>query len=697
MSTIIITAVAPGKLRRLICAGLALAIVAAYWPLWRCGFVVFDDHEYVVENDAIQHGLNWRAISWAFTTTHAGNWHPLTWISHILDFQLYGLNAAGHHATSLLLHVANSILLFLLLKKMTGTIWPGAMTAALFALHPMHVESVAWISERKDVLSTFFWMGSVWAYLRYVEESGIQGAKTKTFYAGSLAFFALGLMSKPMVVTLPVILLLLDYWPLQRWRRLFAPVWVEKIPFFILAAASSAITVVAQKRGHAVISLGQAPLAARLENLPMGTTHYVEKLIWPSRLAAIYPYVLSWPAWEVTGASVFLMVVTVWVIRRARSQPFLVVGWMWFLAGLVPVNGLVQVGFQAMADRYTYLPSVGLFLMAVWSVREWGAKLGRWTAVVLGTAALAGCLYLTPLQAASWRDTGTLFAHAVENTRDNYFACAWLGEDMAEKGQKAAAIPYLEKAVTLMPSFAKAQNDLGRALLEVGRLDDALPHLRQTTALRPDLWEGHYNLGKALLAKGRVAEALEQFQTQVNLRPNDAVAQLNFGAVLLDNHLADDAIPPLERAAAINPADAEAHYKLGNAYFQKGRTAEAVRQYEKALQLRPDDFRACNNLAWILGSSPTAAVRNGPRAVDLASRADRLQGGKNPVIAGTLAIACAEAGNFSDAVAAASRARDLAEAQKNSALVQSLDQQLKLFRAGLPFRDTTDAAQGDGK
>jgi tetratricopeptide (TPR) repeat protein len=681
----------------LICAGLALAAAAAYWPLRQCGFVNFDDYDYVVNNDAIQHGLNGRAIAWAFTTTRTGNWHPLTWISHILDFQLYGWNAAGHHATSLLLHLANSILLFLLLKRMTGAMWPGAVTAALFALHPMHVESVAWISERKDVLSAFFWMLSLWAYLGFVAEAGIQGTKPRAFYSASLAFFALGLMCKPMVMTLPLILLLLDYWPLERWRRPRARLWMEKVPFFVLAAASGVVTMAAQRQGRSVLSLEQVPLAARLENLPMGCARYVGKLFWPARLAAMYPYVFRWPAWEVAGAGVFLAVVTVWVIWRARAQPFLAVGWLWFLGGLAPVNGLVQAGFQSIADRYTYLPSIGLFIMAVWTVGQWKGKLGRLAAAVLAAAALAGCLYLTPRQAGYWRDTRTLFAHAVESTSGNYFACASLGRELAAHGQQEAAIEYLDKAVSIAPWLAMAQSDLGRALLDAGRVDDALPHLQRAAALRPETWEDHYNLGNALLARGRVAEALDQFQTQVRLRPEDAAAQLNLGAVLLDNNRLDDAIPHLEKAAGINPSDAEAHYKLGSAYFLKGRAAEAVGQYEKSLQIRPDYAAACNNLAWILGSSPEAALRNGARAVELASRADRLLGGKNPLLAGTLAVACAEAGKYSEAVAAASRAREFAEAQKDPALAQWLDELLALFRAGKPFRDTARLSTGDGK
>jgi tetratricopeptide (TPR) repeat protein len=666
---------------RLICAALALAVVAAYWPVWRCGFVDFDDDDYVFNNDAIQHGPNWRAIKWAFTTTHAANWHPLTWISHILDFQLYGLNAAGHHATSLLLHAINSIFLFVLLKRMTRMMWPAAVTAALFALHPMHVESVAWIAERKDVLSTFFWMLSVWAYLRYVEGS-------RLFYAGSLAFFAMALMCKPMVVTLPCLLLLLDYWPLERFRHSAPGVWVEKIPYFVLAALTGVVTIVAQRRGGTVLSLAHLPLAARLENLPMSYARYVAKLFWPRHLAVLYPYVLTWPAWEVIGACIFLVAITVFVIGRAHSQPFLAVGWMWFLIGLAPVNGLLQTGVQSMADRYTYIPSIGLFIMVVWSLDGCGEKLGRYAEAFLAIAVLAGCFFLTERQVGYWKDTRTLFAHALESTKDNYIACEVLGRHLALHGQRAAAIGYLDKAVAIAPWFAPAQNDLGRVLLDAGHVDDALPHLEQAVALMPRVPENHYNLGNALLAKRRVAEALEQFQIEVNLRPEDAVAQRNFGEVLLGNNLVDDAIPHLEKATAINPSDADARFNLGNAYFQKGRAADAAREYEISLRFRPDFAPACNNLAWILSSNPASAIRNGPKAVELASRADRLAGGNDPVVAGTLAVAFAESGKFPEAIATALRAQKLAEAKKDFALVKTLDQRLKLFQAGLPFRDT---------
>jgi Flp pilus assembly protein TadD len=672
----------------LICAGLALAVAAAYWPIWHCGFVEFDDNDYVFNNAAIRHGLNWRAIVWAFTTFHASNWHPLTWISHMVDVQLYGLSPAGHHASSQLLHIANSILLFLLLKRLTRAVWPAAVTAALFALHPMHVESVAWVSERKDVLSTFFWMLSVWSYVRFAEESRLQSPKSNGFYAGSLVFFALALMCKPMVVTLPFLLLLLDYWPLERLRGWPARVWMEKIPFLILAAAAAIVTVVAQREGKSMLSLTHLSMAMRVENLPIGYARYVGKLFWPRNLVILYPYPPEWPAWEIAGTAIFLAAVTLWVCRRAHSQPFLLMGWLWFLIGLAPVNGLMQTGVQSIADRYTYVPSIGLFIMVVWSFRQFGRR-----AAVLAIAVLVTCFSLTARQVGYWKDTKTLFAHATENTTGNYITSQALGQYLALHGERAKGIEYMEKAVTFAPWFAPAQNDLGRLLFDEGRMDEALPHLEQAVALKPSAPESHYNLGNALLAKGRVAEALDQFQRQVSLNPDDAVAERHFGTVLLDNNLINDAIPILEKAVLLNPSDAAAHFQLGNAYFRRGSAAGAVSQYEKALQIEPDNYMAGNNLAWILASSPAPGIRNGPLAVELASRADQLTGRANPVIAGTLAVAFAECGKFPDAITTAKRARQLAQAQKNLKLVQSTDEWLKLFRAGLPFRDVISPPQ----
>jgi Flp pilus assembly protein TadD len=638
----------------LICLGLALAVVAVYSPLWHCQFVLFDDNEYVTNNDMVKQGVTWPGIVWAFTTVYASNWHPLAWISHMVDFQIYGMNPAGHHLTSLLLHLANSILFFLLLQHMTKARWPSALTAALFALHPLHVESVAWVSERKDMLSTLFWMLAVWAYVRYTEESALKKPKAETFYTGSLVLFALGLMSKPMLVTLPFILLLLDYWPLQRLHPPFARLLEEKVPFFFLAAISCVITFQAQQHGGAVKSLARVPLGARLENIPVSYVRYIAKTFWPRDLAVLYPYEYHWPVWKIAGATAFLVLVTGWVLWRVRLRPWCAVGWFWFLGMLTPVIGLVQAGSSSMADRYAYLSNAGLFIMLIWTVRMKPRVLA-----VGGGVALAACLAATAVQVGYWKDSETLFAHTIAVTRNN----------------------------SIM------ENNLGKALFQEGRMDEALPHFLQALELNPQFALAHYNLGNVFLAKGSVPEALAQFEMQVALEPDDSVAQYNFGNVLLNQGLAKEAIPRLEKAVQLRPGASDSHYKLGNACRQTGRAAEAIGQYEKTLQLRPQHLQAAASLAWMLASNPDASLRNGARAVQLALLADQLSGGQDPKMIGILAAAQAEAGDFSEAAAMAQRGLQLAEEKNQSALAGVLQTQLALYRAGKPFRDEVTAGK----
>ena len=640
----------------LICLGLAVAVLAAYSPLWHCQFVLFDDNDYVTSNDMVKQGVSWPGVAWAFSTVHASNWHPLTWISHMVDFQLYQMNPAGHHSTSLLLHLANSILLFLLLQRLTRARWPSALAAALFALHPLHVESVAWISERKDVLSTLFWMLAVGAYVRHVEESALKSPKSKTFYIGSVVCFGLGLMAKPMLVTLPFILMLLDYWPLQRLRPPVARLLAEKIPWFILAAVSCVVAVVAQQRGGSLSSLAVVPLGARLENVPIAYARYLGKTFWPADLAVLYPLPRQWPVWEVACSTALLALITAWVIWRVRAQPYLAVGWLWFLGMLAPVIGLVHIGSQSMADRYDYVPSVGLFIMIIWAAREWLPRLGAQAPVVLGGLAVAGCMALTWMQAQYWQDSETLFRHALAVTEQN----------------------------------GLMESNLGKVLFQEGRVDEALPHLFRAVAFAPDYPLPHYNLGNALLARGKVAGALAQFEIQVALQPGDPIAQYNFGSVLLAQGLAQDAIPHLEKAVQIRPHLADYHCKLGDACRQAGRAAEAVSQYEKSLQILPKHAKAASSLAWMLATNPDPSLRNGARAVQLALLADQLSRGQDPKVIGVLAAAYAETGDFSKAAATVQRALQLAGAESDSALAETLRAQLALYRAGSPFRDAEE-------
>jgi tetratricopeptide (TPR) repeat protein len=641
-----------------VCLLLGLAVMVVFCPGLRYGFVYYDDQDYVTNNKDVQHGLNWQSIKWAFTTAHAANWHPLTWMSHIVDCQLFGLQPAGHHLTSLLLHLANSILLFLLLDRLTGALWPSAFVAATFALHPLRVESVVWVAERKDVLSTFFWMLTVGAYARYVENLKSRISNFKLFYALALVFYALGLMAKPMLVTLPFVLLLLDYWPLRRlefgpgfrWR----PV-VEKIPFFLLAAGDSAATFLVQRYFGAVETLRSFPLGVRLANIPFAYVRYIGKMFWPAGLAVYYPFRLL-SILEVSGAVCVLGAVTIVALRRWRAQPYLAVGWFWFLGMLVPAIGLVQVGTQAMADRYTYLPSVGLWLMVAWSVRDWigDRPFPRAMAGLAGAMAVIACVVLTSMQVPYWRGTRALFMRAAAVTDQYYLAYYNIGCYAMDDGQYADAILCYKKALSSEPDNTRwadhspAYNDLGYAYLKMGEPSNAVVNLEKALAIRPHYPEAYYNLGCAFL----------------------------------DNKQPAEAVDCLQRALAMDSSVAAIHYKLANALMQSGRYAQAIAEYDRTLQLSPNMDEAANNLAWLLATCSDRSLRNGAEAVTLARQASEHSHNQNPIILGTLAAAYAETGKLSEAVATAQQARQLALAQNNRTLAGVLESQLRQYQAG---------------
>jgi protein O-mannosyl-transferase len=645
----------------LVCLLLALAVPAAYWPALNCDFVQFDDPDYVTSNPHIQSGLNWPVVAWAFRSGYAANWHPLTWLSHALDVQLFGLNPRGHHATSIAWHLANSILLFLLLRRLTGAQWRSATVAGLFALHPMHVESVAWVSERKDVLSTFFWLLTVMAYARYAHLKS-QISNFKFYYIASLFCFALALMSKPMVVTLPFVLLLLDYWPLQRMNKDNAArlAW-EKAPFLLLAIASSVITFLVQQHAGVMSPLTKITMGARLDNLPVAYERYLLNTFWPLHLAAFYGHPRFWPVWRLIASVALLAGITIWVVCRRKKEPYLAVGWFWFLGMLVPVIGLVQVGNQSMADRYGYMPIVGIFIMTVWGAHELlaGWPGGNRAAAVLASLAIGGCAVLTARQAGVWQNTVTLFVHDSEVTADNYDAFYNLGRYWQHKGENARAADYYQKSLEIKPDYALAHNNLGYILLQNGKTAAAIAQFEAALRSQPVYPEACYNLGRACLTNGQPDEAVACFQKAIGMDPNVA----------------------------------EIHYLLAETLRQQGRITGAVAEYEKSLDLRPDSARACNNLAWLLATCPQASFRNGPLAVALAKHAEKLTAGGDALVLGTLAAAQAETGNFAEAMAAARRARQLADAQTNTALVDIIGKQEQQYGKNLPWRDTTQAVK----
>jgi tetratricopeptide (TPR) repeat protein len=587
-----------------VCAGLGAAVLAVFWPALHCGFVNYDDPAYVTDNWHVRHGFNGQSVRWALTAVAASNWHPLTWMSHILDCQLYGLHAWGHHLSSLLLHLGSTVLLFLLLNRMTGALWRSALATALFALHPLRVESVAWVSERKDVLSGFFWMLAVGAYLRYAENFKSQLSNFKFFYVLALFFFALGLMAKPMVVTLPFVLLLLDYWPLGRMEfgpRFSGRLLVEKIPFFLLAAASCAVTFLVQERAGAVATLTRFSLQARLCDIPVAYARYVGKSFWPVNLSAYYPY-RAWSWEEIIGAALLLGLATRLVFWRRRAQPYLAVGWFWFLGVLAPVIGLVQVGGQSLADRYTYLPSIGLWIMTVWGLCDLAAKapILRAALTAAGCVAVAVCGLLARNQTGVYRDSGTLWKASLRSYPDCLAARNNLAKWFLDTGQLNEAAAQCQETLAILPTDPTAPNILALIHLRQGEVDEAIAESLKSIQLQPRSDGNRQTLGRAYLAKGQFAPAAAAFKEALALNPSAAEAWCNLGYALLQSGQVAEAAAAYGKALDLAPDYALAHNDLGNILLRQGREEEAMEQFQRAVQSAPDFAEAHYNLAGIL-------------------------------------------------------------------------------------------------
>ncbi|HOC56173.1 MAG TPA: tetratricopeptide repeat protein [Verrucomicrobiota bacterium] len=659
----------------LACALLGAVTLAVFALAGRNGFVSYDDPDYVTENPRVLGGLNGASVAWAFGTGHAGNWHPLTWLSHMLDCQIYGLKPAGHHLTSLFLHIGNSLLLFGLFQRLTGAFWRSAMVAALFALHPLHVESVAWVAERKDVLSGFFFLLTLWAYVRYAK-GRMQNAECRmpvpergssfcilpsAFYLLALVFFALGLMSKPMLVTVPFVLLLLDYWPLGRMRKeecrmqkgeadspkrntpharrfILRPssfILLEKLPFFILAAASCVVTFLIQRAAGAVSSLEALPLEFRISNALISYLRYAGKMVWPANLAVFYPAPAEWPAAWVAGAALLLAAVSVLAIRSVRKAPWFPFGWFWYLGMLVPVIGIVQVGQQAMADRYTYIPLIGLFVAIVWGGAQAAARWPRtrnWLAAG-AAAALAACAVLTWRQIGHWRSSTTLFEHALAVTRDNHVAHNNLGVILFDEGNLAAAAEHFEEAVRLKRNYPEGLGNLGLCHLKQGRPEEAAELLSQSLRVRPtavvqynlgnllsqqgkldeaqtcyeaalrrkpEFVEAYYNLGLLQAKRGRTTEAERNYRTALRLKPNHAESHLSLGTLLAGEKKPDEALAHFQAAVQAAPTNVDARFNLALALNGRGDYAGAAAQFAEACRLQPEDVEARQSLALAL-------------------------------------------------------------------------------------------------
>jgi len=657
-----------------------LILVAITWSVFGqtagYGFVNFDDDIYVYAAPEISGGLTINGLLAAFTHPHARNWHPLTTISHMLDCQLYGLNAGGHHFTNVLLHTIAVLLVFRVVWQMTGAVWQSAAVAVLFAVHPLHVESVAWVSERKDILSAVFFLLMLDAYVRYARAASI------TRYLAVAVLFAAGLMSKPMLVSAPVILLLLDYWPLRRFeqpsspkgkakilksrnqRRVIRRLFLEKIPLLVLSAGCCVITFVLQKR--ATGSIPPLPFLWRVQNAFASYVIYAWKTLWPTGLAVFYPHPNNALAiWEVILAIGLLFAITVAVIVLRSERPYLFTGWFWYLGMLVPVIGLVQVGEQGHADRYTYLPHIGLFVLSVWlaanlaAVRQSRSRFAVATATaVVIIVALAWAAFI---QTSYWRNSETLWTHALAVTSDNDFAHNNLGYLCVDRGELDKAISHFETALRIRSSRLDTHYNVGSAFVQM-------------------------NLADALARKGQSDEAMVHYDEAIKLQPNYADVYYNRGNVLFAKGRIDEAIADWEKTLQIQPNDADAHTGLGNALLRQDSLREAIAHYEKALALAPQDPHSRNNMAWVLATSSDASIRDGARAVSLAQEAVDLSGGKEPNFLRTLAAAYAENRRFSEAIITARRGYEIATVQNDSDLAQRLARDAALYRTRTPLR-----------
>ena len=654
---------------------LAAITLAAFAQTIRYDFVNFDDDVYVYNAPAVQAGLTIKGIALAFTSPHARNWHPLTTISHMLDCQLYGLKAGGHHATNVVLHTVAALLLFRVLRQMTGAVWKSAIVAALFAIHPLHVESVAWVSERKDVLSAVFFLAMLNAYVHYARAPSIAR------YVVVAVLLMGGLMSKPMLVSSPLILLLLDYWPLRRFEQPFSingkirtpgsghqtraigHLFLEKIPLLVLSAASCVITFILQKRATGAIP--PLPFLWRMQNAVATYVIYVWKTFWPTDLAVFYPHPNDTLAiWEILVAIGLLLAMTIAAIVFRRKRPYLFTGWFWYVGMLLPVIGLVQVGEQGHADRYTYLSNVGLFLLVVWLVAEVAAvsrfrsRVALAAAVVLIGALACGAF----VQTSYWRNSETLWTHALAVTSNN---------DVAH-------------------------NNLGYLCVDRGELDQAISHFEAASSIRSRKQDPHYDVGSAfvqmnladsLARKGLSDEAMVHYEEALRLQPNYADAYYNRGSVLFAEGRIDEAIADWEKALQLQPNDADAHTGLGNAFLRQGLLKEAIAHYERALTLSPQDPHSRNNIAWVLATASDPSIRDGARAVEFAQQAVMLSGGRDPHFIRTLAAAYAESNRFSEAIAAAEQGITIAALQGKSGLANTLKKDIILYREHIPLRE----------
>jgi Tfp pilus assembly protein PilF len=593
-----------GRNELLIAAVLAVATLAVYGQVISHQFICLDDDLYIRNNQMVIAGLTLKGIAWAFTTFHAANWHPLTWLSHMLDSQVFGLNAGGHLFVNTLVHVSNTLLLFSFLKRVTGATWRSAIVAALFALHPLHVESVAWAAERKDTLATFFGLLSLLAYARYAERASWRG------YTLVALWLVLGLMAKPMLVTWPFVMLLLDYWPLRRleWQpvdgiKQFAKAWLplvrEKLPLFGLVAVSMVVTYVAQSHGGAVQGLVAAPVSLRLSNALVSYAKYLLLTVWPSDLGVYYPFSPAGvPTWQVLAALVLVAAMTAIALREAGRRAYLITGWLWFLGTLVPVIGVVQVGSQAMADRYHYIPSIGLFVALVFGLADLASarRIGRTSIAVVSAAGLLLFGSLTALQVRQWRDSKTLFEHTLSVTSDNLVVHYNLGHVLGEERKYDEAVPHFVEALRIKPDFFDALINMGITLTEQGKATEAISYYRRALDVEPRDAKAHMQLALALTKQEKGDDALQEAYQAVELASNDADIRTNLGLMLARRNKLSEAAAQLNEAVRLNPESPEAQNNLGLVFLMAGQPERSLPYFSTALRLKPSFTIARDNI-----------------------------------------------------------------------------------------------------
>jgi tetratricopeptide (TPR) repeat protein len=586
----------------------------AYWEVRHNDFINLDDELYVTNNLHVKEGLTFKSVFWAFTSTQNGQWSPVAFLSHLLDCTFFGLNAGGHHITNLLFHTMNTLLLFFLLSRMTASLWQSASVAAIFALHPLHVESVAWIAERRDVLHAFFLLLTVWVYINDVK-------KPKWFrHIGVLLCFIFAVMSKPMAVTLPFTLLLLDYWPLGRLRigkedqgpKPFTAPWlkairqnvpishllIEKASLFSVAVIISSFTLFSVWGSKSLASLESLSLIARIENAAVSYIGYILKMIWPNPLAVLYPHPMTLPVWKVMCATFLLLTITILVTIGRKKHPYLIIGWLWYLITLLPTIGLFQAGIQSMADRFMYMPMIGLLIMVIYGFSDMCVKwpYQRLPLIAISVLLVMTLTVLTRAQVKLWRNSETLFKHTLQVTDNNYFIHNHLGAALAAQEKDQEALIHFNRSLEINPHYAHAHSNLGALLLRQGKYQEAIPPLIAALQIEPDCVEAHTNLGIILSKYGKVKEAMDHFSEAIRINPNYEEAYFNQGNVLLQMKEYEEAIHYFNKALSINPTNFKTYNNLGLSFLGLGDAEKAMDCYHKALNINPGDADTQCNL-----------------------------------------------------------------------------------------------------